>query len=91
MYVPPQQSRFFNEDEFELFEHEFSSACSKDYHVLLTGDFNAQTSDMEILHQLTLFYLNISSLRRTLLNFLIKNVSWKNITCKLIECQKTTK
>ena len=34
-------------DEFELFEHEISSACSKDYHVLLTGDFNAQTSDME--------------------------------------------
>ena len=45
VYVPPQQSRLFNEDESELFEHEISSACSKDYHVLLTGDFNAQTSD----------------------------------------------
>ena len=47
VYVPPQQSRFFIEDEFELFEQEISSACSIDYYVLLTDDFNAKTSDME--------------------------------------------
>ncbi|MCG7875884.1 MAG: reverse transcriptase family protein [Candidatus Thiodiazotropha endolucinida] len=47
VYVPPQQSKFFNDDEFELFEQEISSSCSKDCYVILTGDFNAQTSDLQ--------------------------------------------
>ena len=41
VYVPLQQSRFFNDDEFDLFEQEISSACDKDFYVLLIGDYNA--------------------------------------------------
>ena len=47
VYVPPQQSKFFNDDEFDLFEQEISSSCTKDCYVILTGDFNAQTSNLQ--------------------------------------------
>ena len=30
VYIPPQQSKFFNEDEYEFFEQEIASACSSD-------------------------------------------------------------
>ena len=46
VYIPPQQSRFFNEDEFELFEQEIASAMSSYKNVCTMGDFNAQTSDL---------------------------------------------
>ena len=46
IYIPPQQSRFFNDDEFDLFEQEIASVRSNfDYNYLL-GDFNAQTAMM---------------------------------------------
>lgn len=47
VYIPPKQSRFFNDDDFDLFEQEISSACSKDCYLLLIGDFNAPICDMQ--------------------------------------------
>lgn len=45
-YVPPMHSRFFNNDEFEFFETEISQKCTEFENVILTGDFNAQTSNL---------------------------------------------
>ena len=45
-YVPPQSSKYYNEDDFALLEQEIMSFCSESEYVFLTGDFNAQTANM---------------------------------------------
>lgn len=47
IYIPPSQSRFFNDDELELLESEITSMCSKYDNVFLAGDMNAQTANMK--------------------------------------------
>ena len=46
VYIPPQQYRFFNNDEFDLFEQDVTSLCSTYDYLIMTGDFNAQTGDL---------------------------------------------
>lgn len=46
VYVPPTQSKFFNEDEFELFQSEITKFCSEHDYVYLCGDINAQTGEL---------------------------------------------
>ena len=46
VYVPPTQSRFLNEDEFEIFQNEITDmSCNFDY-IYLAGDWNAQTANL---------------------------------------------
>ena len=44
IYQPPETSRFFNIDEAELLEVEFSAMCIDYNYVYLMGDMNARTS-----------------------------------------------
>ena len=46
VYVPPAQSRFLNEDEFEMFETEITSMCSNYDFVFISGDINARTGEL---------------------------------------------
>ncbi|MEW8548327.1 MAG: hypothetical protein AB2693_32895 [Candidatus Thiodiazotropha sp.] len=46
IYVPPSQSRFLNDDEFENFQNEITHMCSRFDYVYLAGDINAQTADL---------------------------------------------
>ncbi len=46
VYVPPMTSRFYNNDQYEMFEHEISNICNKYSYVYLFGDHNAQTEEM---------------------------------------------
>lgn len=47
MYIPPQQSNFFNNDEFDPFEQDITSTCSReDIYVCIADDFNAQTGKL---------------------------------------------
>ena len=46
VYVPPAQSRFLKEDEFERFETEITSMCSNYDFVYLSGDTNARTAEL---------------------------------------------
>lgn len=43
-YVPPSQSRFFNDDELQTLENEITSMCSSHKYVFITGDLNARTA-----------------------------------------------
>ena len=43
VYIPPQQSKFYNDDELEIFEQEITSACCNFDYLYMLGDFNAQT------------------------------------------------
>ena len=45
-YVPPQSSKYYNEDDFTLLEQEVMSYCSEFEYVFITGDLNAQTASM---------------------------------------------
>ncbi|MEW8548255.1 MAG: reverse transcriptase family protein [Candidatus Thiodiazotropha sp.] len=46
LYVPPENSDYFNDDELTLLETEITSFCNTHKYVTLTGDFNARTSEM---------------------------------------------
>ena len=46
MYVQPTQSRFLNEDEFEIVQNEITDMCSKYDYIYLAGDFNAQIANL---------------------------------------------
>ena len=46
VYLPPENSRFFNEDELNIFENEITQMCSDYKYVTLAGDINAKTSQL---------------------------------------------
>ena len=46
VYNPPQQSKFYNDDELEIFEQEITSACCNFDYLYMFGDFNAQTGEL---------------------------------------------
>ena len=74
LYVSPQQLKFFNDDEFDLFEQEILTSCTKDCYVILTRDFNTQTSNLQDFTSADNFLWSIFNLIAVLLNILIKNV-----------------
>lgn len=43
IYLPPENSRFINDDLLVTFENKISEKCSKHKYVFLTGDTNART------------------------------------------------
>lgn len=45
MYVPPAQSRFYNEDAFYTFENDIHAKCSEYKYCILLGDINGYTSN----------------------------------------------
>ena len=47
VYIPPENSNFFNEEEFMTLENEITSICSDNKYVILTGDFNARTAELK--------------------------------------------
>ena len=46
VYIPPENSRFLINDELMTLEMEITETCSKYKYVVLTGDFNARTSNL---------------------------------------------
>ena len=46
VYIPLWQSKFYNDDELEIFEQEISSACCNFDYLYMLGDFNAQTGEL---------------------------------------------
>ena len=44
IYIPPSQSRFYNEDEIAVLENEIISQCSNNKYVFINGDINGRTS-----------------------------------------------
>ena len=46
VYIHPENSNFFNEDEFLVLETEITSFGSNYKYVFLSGDFNSRTSQL---------------------------------------------
>ena len=47
VYIPPENSNFYNDEELMLLESEIISFCSTHKYVIITGDFNARTAEMK--------------------------------------------
>ena len=43
-YIPPAQSKYFNDEEILNLEREITSVCSSYKYVLISGDLNARTA-----------------------------------------------
>ena len=41
-YIPPIQSKYYNDEEILNLEREITSVCGKNKYVLITGDLNAK-------------------------------------------------
>ncbi|MEW8560930.1 MAG: hypothetical protein AB2541_02460, partial [Candidatus Thiodiazotropha sp.] len=59
IYVPPSQSRFFNDDELLNLENEISSVCRSNKYVIITGDINARTAKLSDYVKLDDFFSNM--------------------------------
>ncbi|MCG8112934.1 MAG: reverse transcriptase domain-containing protein [Candidatus Thiodiazotropha taylori] len=46
-YVPPFQSKYYNDEEMLNLEREITSVCSNNKYIYLTGDLNARTARLE--------------------------------------------
>lgn len=46
-YVPPFQSKYYNDEEMLNLEREITSFCSNDKYLFITGDLNAKTAKLE--------------------------------------------
>ena len=47
IYQPPENSRFYTDNENEIFEVEITATCIRHKYVYLLGDLNARTSDVD--------------------------------------------
>ena len=47
IYIPPNDSKFYNPDEIENFNVEITNMCVSNKYVLLMGDFNARTQNKQ--------------------------------------------
>ena len=43
VYIPPENSIFYNDDDMMQYEYEVTSFCSSSPYIMLTGDFNSRT------------------------------------------------
>ena len=46
MYIPPEQSKFYNDDEMQNFNNEIINMCSEYTNLILTGDNNGNTAEL---------------------------------------------
>ena len=46
IYIPPENSRFFTNEDFELFEDSVSDICNNYKYVMITGDANSRTAQL---------------------------------------------
>ena len=46
VYIPPENSRFYTNDDFEILETSVANFCSNNKFVILAGDFNSRTSEL---------------------------------------------
>ena len=46
LYIPPENSRFLNEEHYSLLENEISSICAEYKHIYLAGDTNSRVGTM---------------------------------------------
>lgn len=91
IYVPPTQSRFFNDEELTNLENEIISMCSNYKYVFITGDFNARTSHLNDFTQLDHFVSEMFEFDEDTVNFFDKTNYLERLNIPLQRASKDTK
>ena len=87
-YIPPDNSVFYNEEEVVLLENEITSFSSKYKYIMLTGDFNARTSELRDYTERDEFLAEMfDSMQKPFLSFQ-RLANWKITVCQLKENQR---
>ncbi|MEW8546031.1 MAG: endonuclease/exonuclease/phosphatase family protein [Candidatus Thiodiazotropha sp.] len=90
-YVPPSQSRFFNDDELQTLENEITSMCSSHKYVFITGDLNARTARLSDYVQLDEFLAETFELDDETINFFNKTTILEQLKIPLNRTSNDTK
>ena len=69
VYILPEGSNFYNDDEFSQFENEITSFCNTHKYVLLSGDFNGRTSTIEDYTECDMFLADLFDFDTDAINF----------------------
>ena len=77
-YIPPIDSKYYNDEEILNLEREITSVCSQHKYVLITGDLNARTARLKDYTRVDNFLSDIFVFDAETLSFLTKPPSWKN-------------
>ena len=91
IYVPPTQSRFFNDEELTSLENEITFMCSNYKYVFITGDFNARTSHLNDFTQLDHFVSEMFEFDEDTENFFDKTNYLDRLNIPLQRASKDTK
>ena len=68
-YIPPESSRFFNEEEFDLFENEIIHMSSQYNNLLIAGDLNCHTGSLSDFSQIDNFLFNQMNLDKDAISY----------------------
>ena len=91
IYVPPTQSRFFNDEELTNLENEITSMCSSYKYVFITGDFNARTSHLNDFTHFDHFVSEMFEFDEDTVNFFDKTNYLDRLNIPLQRASKDTK
>ena len=58
-YIPPIQSKYYNDEEILNLGREITSVCSKNKYVIITGDLNARTAMLKDYTRVDNFFSDI--------------------------------
>lgn len=83
VYVPPTQSRFYNDDELSKLENEIMSVCSTNKYVIISGDLNARTSKLPEYVELDQYFSDMLNFDKDIANFFDKTEILKNLNIPL--------
>ena len=88
IYIPPSQSRFYNEDEIAILESEILSMCSDHKYVFINGDFNGRTSHLDDFTKLDSFVSDMLEFDDTAASFFDKTNVLQNLSIPLERASK---
>ena len=86
VYVPPTQSRFYNDDELSKLENEIVSVCSLNKYVIISGDINARTKKLPDYLELDQYISDLFDYDDEIANFIDKTELLKNLNIPLARC-----
>ena len=91
VYVPPSQSRFYNDDELSKLQNELMSVCSSNKYVVISGDINARTAKLQDYVTLDQYFSDMFHFDDDVANFFDKTEILESLNIPLERSSRDTK
>ena len=91
IYIPPVQSRYYNEDELAVLESEIISQCSNNKYVFINGDLNGRSSRLPDFTLIDSFVSDLFDFDDSTANFFDKTSLLENLNIPLERASKDHK